>query len=62
MPNDFTYEVSLAKHERVHPDPGVAMRFKEVGISNCPYGCKIYGDPLSAVRVLVHSPVYGCNK
>lgn len=56
----FTYEVGI--DEPAHPDRDIAMRFVEVAISDCKYGCKIYADPYSEVRVLVHSGVYGCRK
>lgn len=56
----FTYEVGT--DEPAHPDMDIAQRFVEVAISDCRYGCKIYADPYSEVRVLVHSRVYGCRK
>lgn len=56
----FTYEVS--SKEPLHPDPTVAARMIEVELSNCKFGCKIYADPLSSVRVLAHHNVYGCPK
>jgi hypothetical protein len=56
----FTYEVSGT--QPLHPDPQVAARFREVDISNCEFGCKIYADPRSNVRVLAHHRVYGCRK
>lgn len=56
----YTYEVGI--DEKVHPDENLAMRFVEVAMSRCECGCKIYADPYSAVRVLVHSRVYGCRK
>lgn len=56
----FTYEVGT--DEPPHPDMDIAARFIEVAISDCKYGCKIYADPFSEVRVLVHSAVYGCRK
>ena len=55
----ITYEVGIS--EPVHPHPTVAARFVEVELSNCKYGCKIYADPLSSVRVLVHNANYGCR-
>jgi hypothetical protein len=54
----ITYETGT--REAIHPDPEVAARFVEVAMSNCPYGCKIYADPLSRVRVLFHNRTYGC--
>lgn len=57
---NVTYEVSI--NEPIHPDPQVASRFREVALGNCGYGCKIYADPLSAVRVLAHNSAYGCRK
>jgi len=56
----YTYECGI--DEAVHPDRTIALRFVEVAMSNCECGCKIYADPYSAVRVLVHSRTYGCNK
>jgi hypothetical protein len=57
-PQCITYEVGI--DEMPHPDPEIAQRFEEVAMSTCRYGCKIYADPRSQVRVLVHSRVYGC--
>jgi hypothetical protein len=57
---DFTYETGI--DEPIHPDFMVASRFIEVGLGNmCDYGCKIYADPRSNVRVLAHYSIYGCN-
>jgi hypothetical protein len=56
----FTYEVGT--DEPPHPEMDIAARFVEVAMSDCKYGCKIYADPYSEVRVLVHSAVYGCRK
>lgn len=58
-PEEITYEVGI--NEVVHPDFSVAMRFEEVAISDCEFGCKIYADPRSRVRVLAHNRVYGCT-
>jgi len=55
-----TYEVSVG--EVLHPDPTVVARMVEVAISRCEYGCKIYADPQSRVRVLAHNSAYGCRK
>lgn len=55
-----TYETSI--NEPLHPDPNVTARMREIAIGNCEYGCKIYADPLSAVRVLGHNSNYGCRK
>lgn len=55
-----TYEVSV--RQPIHPDPEVAARFVEVALSNCEFGCKIYADPRSDVRVVAHSFIYGCRK
>lgn len=58
----ITYEVG---HDQpLHPDPQVASRMVEYRIStSCPlYGCKIYKDPWSEVRVLAHNSAYGCYK
>lgn len=55
-----TYEVG--GNERLHPDPTVVARMREVAIGTCQYGCKIYADPKSAVRVLAHNSAYGCPK
>jgi hypothetical protein len=56
----FTYEVGT--DEPPHPDMDIAARFVEVAMSDCKYGCKVYADPYSEVRALVHSAVYGCRK
>lgn len=56
---DFTYEAGT--DEPVHPDMTICWRFVEVGMSGCEYGCKIYADPKSNVRVLKHYKGYGCN-
>lgn len=56
----YTYEVS--GNESLHPDPQVAARFLEAAISNCEFGCKIYADSESSVRVLAHNSAYGCKK
>lgn len=55
-----TYEVSTK--EPLHPDPLIAARMLEVELSNCEFGCKIYADPKSSVRVLAHNSTYGCSK
>ncbi len=57
---DFTYEVS--HNEKPHPDDTVVRRLTEVALSNCDHGCKIYADPRSNMRVLIHSYSYGCRK
>lgn len=56
----FTYEVGT--DEAPHPNKAVAQRFVELVQSDCPYGCKIYADPYSEIRALVHSAVYGCRR
>jgi len=56
----ITYEVRT--YEPLHPDPAVASRMVEIALSDCEFGCKIYGDPRSSVRVLAHNPTYGCTK
>lgn len=60
QPIQITYTVSC--NEPIHPDPYIAMRMKEIAVSDCEYGCKIYADPKSAVRVLAHNSTYGCRK
>lgn len=55
-----TYEVGSM--EVLHPDPEVRARMRESRLSNCPFGCKIYADPRSSVRVLAHNSAYGCPK
>lgn len=65
MPNNiaagqFTYEVGV--DEQLHPDPTVAARMSESAMGDCEYGCKIYADSQSSVRVLAHNRVYGCDK
>lgn len=60
VPADVTYETGV--DEPIHPDFMVASRFIEVGMgNNCDYGCKIYADPRSNVKVLAHNRVYGCD-
>ena len=56
----ITYETSW--NEPLHPDPSVVARLVEVAIGPCEYGCKIYADPNSKVRILGHNTVYGCRK
>lgn len=54
-----TYSVSST--EPLHSDASVVVRMVEVGISrSCGFGCKIYADPRSNVRVLAHASAYGC--
>lgn len=55
-----TYEVGI--DEPIHPDLTVASRFRVIAIGDCEYGCKIYADPRSSVRVLAHNADYGCTK
>lgn len=57
--DEITYEVGI--NEALHPDFSVAMRLAEVAMSDCKYGCKIYADPRSRLRVLAHSRAYGCT-
>ena len=57
-PTYFTYEVG--SKEALHPDPTVVARMRESGIGHNEFGCKIYSDPLSNVKVLAHHSVYGC--
>lgn len=45
-----------------HPNPHVRARMREVAISDCKSGCKIYEDPKKGDLTLVHSATYGCNK
>jgi hypothetical protein len=56
----FTYEVGT--DEQMHPDADVCARMQEVALSTCEFGCKIYADPRSLVRVLAHNSSYGCTK
>jgi hypothetical protein len=56
---EITYETGI--NEPIHPDFSIAIRFEEVAMSDCKYGCKIYADPRSRVRVLAHNRVYGCT-
>lgn len=55
-----TYETSV--NEPLHPDPEVVSRMREVAIGDCEFGCKIYADPRSNVRVLGHNSNYNCKK
>jgi len=57
---EITYEVG--GFQPLHPDWEVALRFEEYAISDCEYGCKIYADPRSNVKVLYHNSSYGCRK
>jgi hypothetical protein len=59
QPIEPTYETGT--DEPIHPDFMVASRFIEVAMSDCEYGCKIYADPRSNVKVLGHNKTYGCN-
>lgn len=52
----------VSHNEPLHPDPLIAGRMMEVGLSNCKFGCKIYADPWSDLRVVAHNSSYGCNK
>lgn len=60
MDKSFTYEVSHG--QPLHPDWEVAIRLVEADLSNCEFGCKIYKDPRSSVRILAHNAIYGCRK
>lgn len=55
-----TYEVGTK--ERPHPDDSVVHRLTEAALSDCEFGCKIYADPRSNVRILIHNAIYGCTK
>ncbi len=55
-----TYESSY--NEPVHPDITVIRRLQEVAIGDCSFGCKIYADPKSSLKVLAHSAIYGCRR
>ena len=55
----ITYEVSIG--EKPHPDDAVVRRLYEESISDCNHGCKVYADPRSNVRILIHSAIYGCR-
>jgi hypothetical protein len=57
---EVTYEVGSS--EALHPDPTVVARMYEFALSDCRYGCKIYADPRSNVKVLAHNSNYGCPK
>lgn len=56
----ITYEVS--HNEPLHPDISVAARMYEIGLSTCKFGCKVYADPWSNVRVVAHNSSYGCMR
>ena len=56
----YTYEVGI--DEAPHPDTDVVARFVEICVSDCEYGCKIYADPYSEIRALVHSQFYRCRR
>lgn len=57
---NITYAVHY--NEPLHPDPTVVSRLREVAISDCPLGCKVYADPLSNLRILAHNSNYGCKR
>jgi hypothetical protein len=57
---EVTYEV--ASDEPLHPDPSVVARMREFALGDCGFGCKIYADPKSNVKVLAHNRSYGCPK
>lgn len=57
---NITYETSI--NEPIHPDFSVRCRMTEIALSDCEFGCKIYADPRSNLRVLAHNAVYGCRK
>lgn len=60
LPTEYTYETGI--DEAIHPDFMVSTRFIEIAMGDCVYGCKIYADPRSNVKVLAHNKVYGCTK
>lgn len=57
---EITYEVGI--NEPLHPDINIALRMNEHAMSRCEFGCKIYKDPRSGVKVLAHNRIYGCTK
>lgn len=59
-PAPITYEVST--DEPLHPDQAIADRMYEHGLSTCKYGCKVYADPWSHIRVVAHDRAYGCMR
>lgn len=56
------YDYEVSHDEPLHDDLSITMRMREVELSNCEFGCKIYADPESELRVLAHNVVYGCRK
>ena len=57
--SEYTYAVGVG--EQLHPDLGVVARMREAGFGDCRFGCKVYADPRSSVRVLGHNSNYGCT-
>lgn len=58
--NNYTYEAGV--DEALHPDKRINNRMGEIDVSECKYGCKVYGDPESNLLVLGHSSAYGCTR
>lgn len=58
----MTITYTTGTKEPIHPDMAVAARFREVALSDCQFGCKVYADPRSAVRVVAHNSAYGCKE
>lgn len=56
----FTYETGV--DEAIHPDREIAAGMSEIGLSECPYGCKLYKHPRADVIVLSHNSSYGCKR
>lgn len=38
------------------------VKWEELSLSRCPYGCKIYQHVDTGERVLAHNNSYGCDK
>lgn len=62
MQPTLTPTIEASVNERPHPDESISFRLREVALSDCEFGCKIYADPHSNYTVLAHSATYGCRK
>lgn len=47
--------------DEVLPEADRHGQWREVMVSNCPSGCKIYVNVTTGVRMLHHSATYGCT-
>ena len=49
-------------NEPIATSPVEAIRFREVAISACPLGCKVYEHDTTGEQVLAHNGAYGCKR